>query len=163
MNVKVASPSFSVLRLQGMSAIVTSLNSYRHDFHLQFVIIIRREEHHQARPERVLKRREHRLQGENVRWQLMSTVPWFTASFSASQVLLRLQSLQHQYTDHDYRNTRNSFRISFYVAHIKQEYLDNSKKSLVAIHFKSALYSAREQAVTLMYRPAYLPSVRPHR
>ncbi|SJL14338.1 uncharacterized protein ARMOST_17794 [Armillaria ostoyae] len=91
----------------------------------------------------------------------MSTVPWFTASFSASQVLLHLQSLQHQCRDHDYRNTRNSFRISFYVAHIKQEYLDNSENSLVAIHFKSALYSAREQAVTLTYRPAFLPRT-PH-
>ncbi len=66
LNVKVASPSSSVLRLQGMSAIVTSLNSYRHDFHLQFVIVIRREEDHQVLPEQVLQRREHRLQGENV-------------------------------------------------------------------------------------------------
>ncbi len=68
-NARVTSPSSNVLRLQGISAIVTSLNSYRHDIHLQFVIIIRREEDHQARPERVLQRREHRLQGENVCWQ----------------------------------------------------------------------------------------------
>ncbi|SJL06960.1 uncharacterized protein ARMOST_10302 [Armillaria ostoyae] len=92
--------------------------------------------------------------------------PSSTTGTSPSATLLHpshLQSIQHQYTDHDYCNMRNSFRISFYVAHIKQEYLDNSEKSLVAIHFKSALYSAHEQAVTLMYRPTFLPSVRPHR